>query len=103
MAILALITHPEITKSHYEAVRKEVKWESHFPEGAVLHVAGFGEKGGLHVVDVWESKDALDKFFKDRLGPALQKLKVPQPAVEVYPVHNANAFAAMDRFKVKGR
>jgi hypothetical protein len=36
-------------------------------------------EGGLRVVDVWESQDALDAFVRDQLMPALQRLGIAFP------------------------
>ncbi len=101
MAVLAIFTSPTITKGHYEALRKEVGWETKLAPGGIIHVASFDDKGVLHVADVWESADALSQFVTSRLMPAMQKLDVPAPAVEVYPVHNANAYQAVTRFVMK--
>ena len=35
--------------------------------------------GGLRVVDVWESQEALDTFVRDQLMPALQRLDIALP------------------------
>src|SRR5690242_10609684 len=101
MAVLAIFTSPSITKDHYEALRKEVGWEVKLASGGVVHVASFDDKGGIHVADVWESADALNQFVSSRLMPAMQKLGISAPAVEVYPVHNANAYEAVTRFLLK--
>jgi hypothetical protein len=35
---------------------------------------------GLRVVTLWETKEHADRFFADRLGPALAKVLAPEPA-----------------------
>lgn len=100
MAILVIWTGAGIDKSQYEAVRKEVGWERNPPQGVILQAAGFDQKG-IHVADLWESQQALDNFVSQRLNPALKKLEVPTPQVEVYPVHNANAYPGVDQYKAK--
>ncbi|WP_433161855.1 hypothetical protein [Kribbella sp. CA-247076] len=35
---------------------------------------------GLRVVTLWESKEHADRFFADRLGPALAAVLGPEPA-----------------------
>ena len=101
MPVLAIFTNPAITKGHYEALRKEVGWEAKPAPGGIFHAASFDDKGGIHVADVWESPEALNQFVSSRLTPAMQKLGIPAPAVEVYPVHNANAYQAVTRFVLK--
>src|SRR6185295_1761205 len=101
MAILALFSSPTMTKEQYDALRREIGWEASPAPGGIIHIAGFGDQGGIHVADVWESAEALNQFVASRLMPAMQKMNATAPSVEVYPVHNANAFAAVDAFKVK--
>src|SRR5438105_4879755 len=101
MAVLAMITNPAITKEHYEVLRKEIGWETKPAPGGVFHAASFDDQGGIHVADVWESADALNAFVSSRLMPAMQKLGIPAPAVEVYPLHNANAYEAIMRYVLK--
>lgn len=50
-----------------------------------LHVDGPIE-GGWRLVDVWESQEALDKFFQERLQQVYQELGLT-PQGQVWPVH----------------
>jgi hypothetical protein len=101
MPVLALFTNPSMTKEQYEMLRKEVGWEVSKPPGGIFHVASFDEKGGIHVADVWESADALNKFVGEKLMPVMQKHGFSAPSVEVFPVHNANAYPSVSRFVLK--
>ena len=101
MAILAIITAPDIKKNQYEALRKEVDWEHRQAEGMIFHAAGFDKSEGIHVADVWNSQESLDQFFNTRLIPAMQRLKINPPKAETFPLHNANATVAVDQFKIK--
>src|SRR5204863_9953527 len=69
MAIMAVFDAPEMTKAQYDALRPVVNWEQQHPDGVILHSCAFDAQGGLHVVDLWESAEKLDMFFRDRLGP----------------------------------
>jgi quinol monooxygenase YgiN len=44
-------------------------------------------EGGWRVVDVWESQEALDKFFQEKLGQALQEAGLATLQPQVWPVH----------------
>jgi hypothetical protein len=99
MPILALFTG-DIDKSQYELLRKEVGWETNHAAGGIIHAASVDEAGKMHVADVWESAEALNAFVASRLQPAMTKLKLPTPNVEVFPVHNLNALAAIDQYKL---
>lgn len=49
-----------------------------WPAGILTHSAGRTEKGWM-VIEVWESREAQDRFMKDRLGAALQQAGVDRP------------------------
>lgn len=54
-------------------------------EGMVVHVVS-RIPGGLRYLDVWESQEACDRFFAERVHPALgavfSQLGIPFPEVE---------------------
>jgi hypothetical protein len=67
----------------------------------MVHIASFDEKDVLHVVDVWESQELMDNFVKTQLAPAMQKLNIPFPKVEIYPVHNMDAYSGIEKYILK--
>ena len=93
MAILAIITANGFTRQMYDTVRKEVGWEYSYPPGAMVHAASFDENGNIHVADLWHSQENMEDFVNTRLMPVIQQNNFPLPQVEVYPVHNVNAYA----------
>ena len=101
MAILAIFTGKGFTKEHYEGLRKEIKWEQNHPIGAIFHAASFDDKGDAHVADVWASPEEMNQFVNSRLMPAMKKLNIPPPTVEVFPAYNVNAYPAIDKYKLK--
>src|SRR5215204_2824569 len=48
-------------------------------EGMVARYAGNAQDGTLRVVSLWESKAHADRFFAERLGPALAEVLGPEP------------------------
>ncbi len=78
MAVAFLQELPGTTQEQYDQVLKAFRGKT--AEGRIFHVAGPME-GGWRIVDVWESQEAVNKFFQE-LGPALQA--PPQ----FWPVHN---------------
>jgi hypothetical protein len=100
MAILAIFHARGLTQAQYETLRKTVNWEGDRPAGGVFHAIGFDEAGDGRVADVWESPEQLQAFVASRLAPAFAGLGLNPPEVAVYPLHNATAYAAIDRFKV---
>jgi hypothetical protein len=101
MSVLALFTSNVITKEMYESLRKEIGWETRRAPGAVFHAAAIDEAGHLHVADVWESAEMLQAFVDSRLLPAMAKLRIPPPTVNIYPAFNINAFPVVDRFVLR--
>jgi hypothetical protein len=76
-----------ITEENYEQLRGEVNWEGNVPDGAVLHVASFGDNA-IHVTDIWESAEDFNSFAETRLMPAVVAAGITsQPTVNFYPLH----------------
>lgn len=100
MAIMAIFHGKGFTQDTYDNLRETVNWEGHHPAGALFHAAAFDEEGDLHVVDIWDSPQELDAFVGGRLMPALQGLGVAPPAVNIYPAHNINAYAGLERYRI---
>ena len=99
MAILAIFKGDGFTKDMYQKLRKELDLEHENPVGGIFHAAAFDDAGEIHIVDIWESQEDMDKFFKDRLVPAMQVLNIPMPSNEVYPLNDADAYAKIDQYK----
>ncbi len=98
MAILAIFNGVGITADMYQALRKEVGWETEHADGGVFHAAAVDESGSMHVADVWESAEALQAFVGQRLMPAMQRLGVPAPEVAVFPTVNINALPSVEPY-----
>jgi hypothetical protein len=46
-------------------------------------------KAGFQVTDVWESREAFEKFSEERVGPYAQKVGFPNtPVATFHEVHN---------------
>ncbi len=82
------ITTKEVHKSL--AVTKTLSFAekvgSKSPPGLLYHVEGPIE-GGWRVVDVWESQEAVVKFFEETLGQVLQEVGVAVPPPQFWPAH----------------
>jgi hypothetical protein len=44
-------------------------------KGLILHAGGSSERG-VHSLDVWESKEEAERFFAERMMPALEAMGV---------------------------
>jgi hypothetical protein len=85
MAIAMLFEVPGLTPEQYDAVAREVSLPA---PGQIFHLAGPME-GGWRVLEVWESQEAADTFYRERLGQALQKnAGITDVQPKVFQVHN---------------
>ena len=88
MSTVMLMEWSGVTPEQYNQVMRNLDLDKNPQTGSIFHVAGF-TAGTLHVLDVWESQQAFERFQKDRLAAAVQKVGITsQPKLQFYPVHN---------------
>ena len=85
MAVSLSMELPDVGQAEYDAVMGHlglgspgVEQTQPWPDGIISHMAGAGESAWC-VVDVWESRDAFEQFFGERLGPALEAAGIAGP------------------------
>jgi hypothetical protein len=84
MAIAMLFEVQGLTPEQYDAA----VWEVGLPApGQIFHLAGPME-GGWRVLEVWESQEAADAFYREKLEPALQNAGITDVQPKVFEVHN---------------
>ncbi|MDX6646041.1 MAG: hypothetical protein QOK40_1768 [Miltoncostaeaceae bacterium] len=72
MAICQIIENTDLSQEQWEQVSAHVRATGPVPpEGGRLVVAGAADTG-WRVVSVWESEQARDRFFAERLTPAYE-------------------------------
>jgi hypothetical protein len=77
----------------YDGVQREMDLANDPPDGLIFHWAGEVD-GKWTVIDVWESRDAYDRFREERLFPAIQRVSGrdptggPQPTITEFDVHD---------------
>jgi hypothetical protein len=101
MAVGVLAAAPEFTRQVYDNVTEKMFGHSPMradeaPDGLILHSAGQGEQG-FYVYDVWESREAFDRFMEERLGPAMAEVMGGPP-----PEGGAPQFFPIDLLVVRG-
>ena len=83
------ISELPISREEYDRLNAEIVDD---PPGLILHTAS--EKDGkMRIVDVWESKDAYERFEQATLMPAMGRIGAAPPAGgppprDEYEVHN---------------
>ncbi len=76
MQWIAVATPPFASIDQFDKVMENIGTEARRPEARYVGTS----PEGLRVVTLWESKAHADRFFTDRLGPALAKALGPEPA-----------------------
>jgi len=87
LAVVMFMRWTGVTPEQYDTVRDIVGWEETAPAGSQVHVAWFDDEA-LNVTDVWDSEDAFQTFFAERLAPAVEKAGISgRPESEFRPLH----------------
>ena len=76
MAICQIFDIPDVGEEVWERVDEDVRGTGPVPpEGARLVLAGPVDRG-WRVITVWDSEEARDRFFAERLAPAYERAGV---------------------------
>jgi len=85
---------PGVGTEMYDAVNAAMDIRGNPPEGLLFHWAGEVD-GKWTLTDVWESREASDRFRDTRLFPAIRQVSGvdpmepgPRPTVTEFPVHD---------------
>ena len=78
MPVGMLQTGEIFTKEMYDQVTDKMFGHSPMrpeesPEGLIVHSAGTAE-GSWYVYDIWESKEAFQRFMDEKLDPAVREV-----------------------------
>lgn len=89
MAILMVLDAPGMSTETYDQINSSmgIHGDEDAPAGLISHTCGVDD-AGIVVADVWESEDALNRFFEDRLGAALAQAGAADSQPLIMPVHN---------------
>jgi hypothetical protein len=73
MAICQIVENPDQTEEQADQIFAYLRSTGPFPpEGARLVLTGRTDPG-WRVISVWESEEARDRFFSERLAPAYEQ------------------------------
>ncbi len=97
MAIIVHIVYPGMTADQYDSVRAETGWLEEAPTGGLSHVTWW-EGDNCHIIDAWESEEAVNAFVENRLGPSMAAVGVDiQPELTFHPAHEVYTPVAVTR------
>jgi hypothetical protein len=85
MAVGVIFELPGVTQEQYDTASEQIDPAGPM-EGCLVHVAGPME-GGWRVVEVWESQEAADRFFRERLQSVMGQVGITPVEPKVFPVH----------------
>lgn len=74
------------TAEQYDALVERMDLDGHAAPGVVFHWAAVTD-GGVHAVDVYESREAADRLAAEKIGPLVAELGLPMPEIAEYAVH----------------
>ena len=61
--------------TNYDAINERLGADADPPAGLIVHTAGFDEDAGVfRIMDVWETKEDVDRFRAERLMPIVQDM-----------------------------
>jgi len=90
MAIAQVSTAP--SRELYDAVVKQLDLEGQRPSGLLVHAASEMPSGEIQIIDVYESREALEAFTRSRLFPAFAAAGVEDIAMRAEPPVAYEAF-----------
>jgi len=93
VAVGVQIDFPGATLEQYDEVIERVGYLPGGPAapGELFHWVTKTDDG-IRVINVWESRDAWEKFAQERLAPVFQEVGVPgPPEIQFFEVHNYSA------------
>lgn len=62
------------TRENYDRVAERINAEG-VPEGAIIHTAT-ETPDGVRIMDVWESREAFERFMEEKVGPIGEELGI---------------------------
>jgi hypothetical protein len=87
---IGVIWYPPIDQETYDAIAQKVIGRA-AEKGMQSHSAGEGD-GAWRIIEVWESREGLNRFRQEDLAPAVDEVSggqapTPEPEV-VFDIHN---------------
>jgi len=87
--VCMVVDVPGETREQFEAVMTHLAASGPVPPTEARLLVSGERDGGWQTVSVWESEDAMDRFFAERLGPAYRDagVTVDESRRETFAVH----------------
>jgi len=98
MAVMAIFRSAKVDRAKYDAIMRELDLNDSPATGGLTHACAFDDQG-IHVVDVWESREDFEAFLKDRLLPVFAKLDIEVEPPTVLDAYGLRVSDDADRYK----
>ncbi|MDX6647724.1 MAG: hypothetical protein QOK40_3451 [Miltoncostaeaceae bacterium] len=86
---VGVIWHPDVDRQTYDAIKEQL-FQPSVDKGLRFHAAGEAD-GGFRIIEVWESREGLERFIREDLTPLFERTsggRGPTPEPEsVFEVH----------------
>jgi hypothetical protein len=89
MAVAIEMNFKGATLEQYDEVLKLMGLDGgqQAPPGGLFHWVSETDDG-LHIVDVWESREVFDKFAQEQIGPYTAQVGIAPPEMTYHEVYN---------------
>ncbi len=87
MAVMVTADIPGGTAEQDEATLKEMNVQNERPKG-VLARAAHGIPGGWRIISIWESREAFERAYRDKIEPASRVTGQIPSRVEMVELHS---------------
>jgi heme-degrading monooxygenase HmoA len=75
MAVGLIFQGTRVSQDQYQQVFDQVAPDDQLQPGMLSHTAGVGPDC-VYVFEIWESQEAVQRFFAEQLGQALQQANI---------------------------
>jgi hypothetical protein len=86
VAVLTSFVIPGLTPETYDQMSDQFTPVA-LSYGMLLHAAGQVE-GGWQMIEIWPSREALDRFLQEVVEPAMRQMGAPLPELTIAEAHN---------------
>ncbi len=62
------------TTTNYDLFGEKLDVVANPPAGLIVHSAGFSSDGVFRIYEVWESREAQEQFYEERLAPLIDEM-----------------------------
>ncbi|MBA3379178.1 MAG: hypothetical protein H0T93_09865 [Chloroflexia bacterium] len=95
MAVAFVRDIPGVAPEVYDAIVAQMGLDEEPPVGLIVHAAGSFGENTWREIEVWDSREAWETFYRDRIVPAVVRVLVesvldgpPPPEPEYMDVHD---------------